>query len=454
MGLKMREKQAIIRELAERFRASSKKERGRILDQCVELTGYSRCYAAFALRCCGKKQVRMIGDKRIIFIPGHARPPGTTRKRPGRYNSSVILDALIRLWALSDGLCGKRLVAFIRDTLPLLERQGSISLPDDLMRQRLMSISPATVDRLLVKTKALTQLKGRSTTRPGTLLKYHIPVRTFADWNEQQPGFCEVDLVAHDGGCAFGDYIQTLDVTDVATGWTEARAVKNKAQCHVFEALKYIRYHLPFPMLGIDSDNGGEFINNELNRYCLAEKITFTRSRPYRKNDNCFVEQKNYSIVRRTVGYYRYETLEQLDVLNKLYALLAIFSNFFQPVMKLKEKVRNGSRLTRRYDTPLTPYRRITDHPSVADDVKRALHEHYHQLDLVQLKRSINLLQAQLFRTAVTVTQNQQRIPPSYPKLNHPWRKSGIRLRRDTLNLQTPVISGATQINTQKRSFS
>jgi hypothetical protein len=273
-----------------------------MLDDVVELTGYTRCYAAFVLRNCGKKQLRIVAGRALCFIPGHARSKGTPRHRQRKYGSPEFLDALKRLWALADGLCGKRLVAFIRQTLPVLLRQGSLQIADPALINQLLTVSPATADRLLAPTKARLRLKGRSTTRPGTLLKYHIPIRTFADWNDQRPGFCEIDLVAHDGGSAWGDYIHTLDLTDVATGWTEPQAVKNKAQCYVFDGLQQIRKRLPFHLLGIDSDNGGEFINDELRRYCEAEQITFTRSRPYRKNDNCFIEQKNCSIVRRTVG--------------------------------------------------------------------------------------------------------------------------------------------------------
>jgi hypothetical protein len=173
-----------------------------------------------------------------------------------------------------------------------------------------------------------------------------------------RPGFVEIDLVGHDGGDAKGEFAQTLDLTDVCTTWTETEAVRNKAQQWVFDALKDIRQRLPFPLLGIDSDSGGEFINHHLYRYCQTEQITFTRTRSYRKNDNCFVEQKNYSIGRRAVGYLRYDTAEELRTLNELYRHLRLYSNFFQPTMKLKEKIRIGSRITKKYDKPITPYRR------------------------------------------------------------------------------------------------
>jgi hypothetical protein len=423
MGLTMRERHAIVRELAPRFHRASKKERGHLLDEFVGLTGYTRCYAAYVLRNCGKKQLRIVQGKRVVFVPGHARIQGTARTRQRKYGSPLLMNALEFLWALADGLCGKLLVVFIRQTLTLLEQQGSLQIVDPTIRGQLMTISAATADRLLMKTKARSKLKGRSTTRPGTLLKHHIPIRTFADWDEHHPGFCEIDLVAHDGGSACGDFIHTLDMTDVATGWTEPEAVRNKAQCHVFDGLQHIRTRLPFPLLGIDSDNGGEFINNELHRYCQDERITFTRSRPYRKNDNCFVEQKNYSIVRRTVGYYRYDTSEQLSLLNELYHNLRLFTNFFIPVMRLKEKVRNGSKVTRRYDVPRTPYHRLLAHPDFGDNLKQELTRQYEQLNVVQLKRQLNKLQDLLFRSAIEA--GPPRPPrPAHPSDHHPWRST------------------------------
>jgi hypothetical protein len=397
MGLKMRERHAIVRELAPRFQKAAKKQRTRILTEFVELTGYARCYAAYILRTCGKKQVRVIGNKRITFIPGYARESGAPRARPRGYGKTPFVTMLKRLWALSDGLCGKRLVVFIRETFPQLERQGTLKITDPHVREQLLSVSAATLDRLLATTKCETRLKGRSYTRPGTLLKHHIPVRTFADWNDVQPGFAEVDLVAHDGGSAFGDYCHSLNLTDVVTAWTETIAVQNKAQIHVFAGLKHIRQQLPFPLLGIDSDNGSEFINVELAHYCLDEHITFTRSRPYKKNDNCFVEQKNYTIVRRTVGYYRYQTRAQLELLNALYALLRLYTNFFQPVMKLKERIRTGSKLTRRYDTPQTPYKRVLAHPHISQEIKDHLTQQYDTLNVVALKRQLNHLSKRSF---------------------------------------------------------
>jgi len=423
MGLTMKERYAIVRELAPRYQQSRKGERSKILDEFVQLTGLVRSYASHLLKVYGTRKSVVVDGQRVVVIVGQPSSTKRRRKRPRRYDQTV-LDVLKRLWAFSNGLCGKRLQVFIRQTLPILERFGELSV-DDSVRTKLHAISPATIDRLLAPTKATSRLKGRSHTKPGTLLKHHIPIRTFADWNEAQPGFVEVDLVAHDGGIAYGDYAQTLDLTDIATTWTETRAVKNKAQCHVFAALQQIRRSLPFELKGIDSDNGGEFINNHLRRYCEQEHISFTRSRPYRKNDNCFVEQKNYSIVRTTVGYYRYDQPHQIQLLDQLYQLLRLYTNFFQPSMKLREKVRSGSRLTRRYDAPMTPYQRVLEHPAIASNVKSQLSALYQTLNPAHLMRCMAKLQHQLFRSALRSPKISS-IPPGYPEENHPWRLTSV----------------------------
>ncbi|MGH9765398.1 MAG: DDE-type integrase/transposase/recombinase, partial [Blastocatellia bacterium] len=235
-----------------------------------------------------------------------------------------------------------------------------------------------------------------SHTKPGSLLKSQIPIRRFDKWNEGKPGFVEIDLVGHDGGNSSGEFCFTLDVTDIFTRWTETRAVKNKAQVWVFKALEYIIKLLPFALLGIDSDNGSEFINAHLLRYCQQQKITFTRARPYRKNDNCFVEERNNSIVRRAVGYQRYDTDDQLKTLNELYSLLRLYTNYFQPVMKLIKKERVGSKVKKVYDKPQTPYHRVLASADVSDLQKRKIRNEYTGLNPAQLKREISRLQEKL----------------------------------------------------------
>ena len=308
---------------------------------------------------------------------------------------------------ICDGICGKRLAPYLEEIVPTLERLGELRL-DKVTRRKLIGISPATIDRMLAPARKRYQLRARSQTKPGTLLKHQIPIRTFSDWDELRPGFIEVDLVSHEGGNARGDYAYTLDATDVCTAWTETEAVRNRAERWVFAGLERVKERFPFDIIGIDSDNGGEFINNHLFRYCTENKITFTRSRPYRKNDNCFVEQKNYSVVRRAVGYRRYDTPCDLEVLNELYAVLRLFTNYFQPSMKLIEKTRNGSKVHKRYDRARTPYRRALDSGTVPEEAKQKLRETHATLNPVKLGREISRLQDRLDGLAQSKNQVQE----------------------------------------------
>jgi len=214
--------------------------------------------------------------------------------------------------------------------------------------------------------------KGRKGTKPGTLLKKAIPIRTFADWNEKKPGFIEADLVGHDGGVFSGDFAQSLNFVDILTGWDESCACINKAQIHVFEAIRPASARFPFAIAEIDSDNGSEFINDHMLRYCIQNKITFTRSRAYKKNDLCYVEQKNYSIVRRAVGYLRHDTQEEVDILNKIYIYLGQYTNYFIPAQKLISKTRKGSSVSKKYDEAKTPYRRVFECDDIDDKKNRS----------------------------------------------------------------------------------
>jgi len=399
MRLTMHQRKAVTQQLASRYRHARKKDQGRILDEFTVLTGYCRPYAAWVLRNCGRKRTLTIKGVRSVYVIGHL----TNRKetpRPRIYDRRVLVP-LTLLWKLSGGLCGKRLAPFIRTCVPILERFEEISL-DAETRGKLLAISPATIDRMLAVERKKSQLKGRATTKPGTLLKHQIPIRTFADWNERIPGFVEIDLVAHDGGFPGSDVIHTLDLTDVSSGWTETRALRTKAQRWVLEALHDIIHIIPFPLKGIDSDNGGEFINTELVRFCQKHSLSFTRSRPYRKNDNCFVEQKNYSIVRSAVGYYRYDSEQELELLTTLYSSLRLFTNFFQPVMKLQHKTRSASKVKKTYDAPQTPYVRLLFHSAVSPEAKARLQRIYRTLNPAHLRRTIALLQEKLVILAQT----------------------------------------------------
>lgn len=395
----MAERRSVTRETAKRYQKASKKQKGLILDEFTALMGYNRSYASHVLSNWGRRvYLRVKGEAVAAVLGGPAKK--THRVRPRKYDGGF-LRVLRSLWEIADYLCGRRLAPFIRTTLPVLERFGEIRL-DDETRGKLMSISPATIDRMLKSEKKRLALKSRAKTKPGTLLKHQIPIRTFSDWDDLRPGFTEVDLVGHDGGNARGEFCQTLHLTDVCTSWCEMQAVRNKAQVWVFEALKDIRERLPFPFLGLDSDNGGEFINDQLWRYCVEQGITFTRTRAYKKNDNCHVEQKNWSVVRRHVGYMRHDTEDELNTLNELYGHLRLYVNFFQPVMKLKEKIRAGSRVTKTYHPPKTPFQMVLDSGHVDKAVKRNLKRQYEKLNPAELKRSITKLQHKLTRLATS----------------------------------------------------
>jgi hypothetical protein len=394
MRLKMKARQEVTAVTAGQYRGATKKEKRVLLDQFVSTTGYSRWYARLVLRHEGRRtQV----DRQTVVLAVRSGSGRRVRKRPRIYDEKVE-TALLKLWRIMDYICGKRLQPILPELVTVLERHNEFRC-DRETRAKLLRISAATIDRLLKPERRKHELRGRSGTKPGTLLKKQIPIRTFADWDEQQPGFAEIDLVGHDGGVAAGDYCQSLDLTDIATTWTETEAVRNKAQAWVFEALKNLRKNLPFPLLGLDSDNGSEFINQQLSSYCQLEKLTFTRSRPYRKNDNCFVEQKNYSVVRRAVGYQRYDTEAQLQLLNELYAHLRLYTNFFQPTMKLQSKERVGSKVTKRYDRAQTPYQRVLATPQIAKAKKDLLRAKYETLNPAALKRKITRLQERLLKT-------------------------------------------------------
>jgi len=395
--LNMRQKKAVTKELKKRYSKATKKKKSIMLDEFCATTGYNRSYASWILKI---KKDRVLGymktgGRRIKFVAAKAK--AKKKGRPRIYTYDVFL-ALKRIWVIFDFICSKRLAPFMAEAVAKLKKHKEIETTDKV-DQKLMAMSPSTIDRLLKKEKDKFRLgKGKSGTKPGTLLKNQIPIRTFADWDNAVPGFTEVDLVGHDGGNNSGDYVQSLNFVDIATCWDSTAACKNKAQVHVFGALKAIIARFPFTVLGIDSDNGSEFINAHMLKYCLKNEITFTRSRPYKKNDSCFVEQKNYSVVRRNVGYLRHDTDEELRVLNELYIYLDSYVNYFQPVLKLISKTRVGSKVTKKYDKAKTPFRRVLESRSIDDRIKKSLKKEYDILNPAELKRNITRLQDELLK--------------------------------------------------------
>jgi hypothetical protein len=363
-------KRELVETIRPRYLKAPRNEKSKIIDEFIANTGCHRKYAIRLLR------------------KGY---PAKKRKRSGRkkkYQGEVI-QALIRIWEICGRICSKRLKPFLPEIVAVLERHKEIKLEAEV-KEMLLSMSSATIDRCLQK-EHFEKKHGISTTRPGTLLKNAIAVRTFTDWNEERPGFMEIDLVAHCGGSAEGQFCYTLTAVDISTGWTECLAVKNRTQEAVFAQIVQLRERLPFPLLGLDSDNGSEFINDMLYRYCLKEKITFTRSRPYRKNDQAHVEQKNWSVVRRTVGYDRYETPEQLSLLQSIYADLRYYVNFFQPVLKsIGRKHLEEHKFIKVYDRAATPLQRAVQSNEMPVQTKAAWINTYLHCNPVALKNKID----------------------------------------------------------------
>jgi len=387
----------ITQATAARYRKADKKGKGQILNEFCELTSYNRCYAGFLLRNYGKSRVVGKGVHAVKLVPvkGGAKRPG----RPRRYGVEV-QKALKGLWAHFDFLCGKRLEPFLRTTLPLMRRHGEMQFPEEVYAQ-LLCISASTIDRLLGPEKARMRLKGRSHTKPATLLQYQVPIRTWSQWDEvAEPGHVQMDLVGHDGGNNRGEFAFTLTLTDYFCQWTERRAVKNRAQKWVFEAFQQIRAALPFPLKSINTDSGGEFINKNLIAYCRKTGIGFTRSRPSRKNDNCLVEQKNYDSVRKIVGYLRYDTEEELVVLNQIYRLHGLLFNYLYPSQRLVDKHREGSKVYKKHDDPNSPYQRLLDTESISKGLKTKLRVQYYRLHPLELSKQISRLQDKLLQMA------------------------------------------------------
>ena len=390
MALSMQEKQHVGREVALRYLRARKKDKGIMLHEFCATTGYSPPYAAFLLRTYARRVI--LGA--VTLVP--TRPSPWPRQRKHVYGPAVV-EALVWMYHLAGELCGKRLQAALPELLHALERSGT-TLPDPL-HGALLRMGSATMDRLLRGEKAKGNNRRHAPrTKPGSLLRL-IPMISFRELSAAAPGQVEVDLVSHDGGKATGDHCYTLTVTDRCTGWTEIVPVPSRAQVYVFEALTTVLSHLPFPVQLLHSDNGSEFINDELRRFCEAHGIRFSRSRPYHKNDNCYVENKNWTLVRRCLGYHRFDTEGQLADLRQLETLLAQRANVLQPSMALLEKVRTGSRIQKRYHAPLTPLHRLLQAPEVSDQAKARLLQQLKDVDPISLQRDINILQSRLLGT-------------------------------------------------------
>jgi len=362
--------------VAERYRLAGRAEKGRILDELCKVTGWHRKHA-----------VRTLAARRVVTLDG-------PRRRKPTYNAAI-KDALIALWEASDRICGKRLVVMIPTLLPALERHGRLTLNEG-DRTLILGVSAATIDRILVDTKIAAANGRRRRVGFYSAVRREVPIRTFNDWNDPAPGFCEIDMVAHGGASVAGSFIQTLTMVDVATGWTECIPLVTRESGLVVEALKRAQSLFPWLLLGADFDNDSAFMNEIVVPWCRAQNMEVTRSRAYKKNDQAFVEQKNGAVVRRLVGYGRFEGIETACVLQRLYAASRLHTNFFQPSFKLRDKRREGAKVIKRYHLPATPYARALAHPKLSKVVKKQLRKLYRTLDPVALLAEMREAQTQL----------------------------------------------------------
>lgn len=340
----------LILAISERYRRADKTARSVILDEFVAVTGFHRKHAIRVLN--GGQELR----------------PSTRSARPTLYDEAV-RQSLVVLREASDRICGKRLKPLIPLLIESLERHGHLNL-DSVVRSKLLKVSAATIDRLLAPARHATGDRRRPS-KPR--VRASIPVRTAGDRPSDVPGFVEADLVAHCGGSMAGSFVHTLVLTDVATGWVECLPIAVRDASIVLDAVRAIRRSLPFPLQGLDTDNGTEFVNAAMKAYCDEEGIEFTRSRPYRKNDQAWVEQKNGAVVRRMVGYGRLEGVAAAESPGRLYSATRLFVNFYQPSFKLISKSRHGGRTRKQYETPTTPAARLAAHPSLSDEMKYRL---------------------------------------------------------------------------------
>jgi hypothetical protein len=430
-------KREYLRLIHERYRKARRSEKTAMLEEFCKVCGYNRKYAIWLLQ-------RPLSQAK-------AHRPRT--QRPVTYSKAAI-TTLAKIWEASGYLCSQRLKAALPQWLPWAKKHFAIS--KELERQ-LLAISARQMDRRLFPNKRAAKRRLYGTTRPGSLLKHMIPIKT-EHWDVTLPGYLEIDLVSHSGASAAGEFLYTLDCVDIATGWVERQAVMGKGQHGIVEALSQIEQRLPFRLRGIDSDNGSEFINAHLFNFCQQrpkdQSVQFTRSRPYKKDDNAHVEQKNWTHVRKLLGWQRYDTAEALQRINSLYEKLRIFQNLFQPSMKLSRKIRKGSRVMRRYDQPATPLERVLQSGEKTPQL-RALKSLAQNTDPFELSRQIDQQLDRLYNLKAQQSSPGERIPltkpvPDKPHLPRPKIGSAWRDWAFTNKQKRQLYEMQRQIRTQR----
>ncbi len=413
--------------IRQRYAQASQTGKSQILTEFCATTGYHRKYAIALLNT----------------PPAPTPPPG--RRRAPTYTAQAV-TILGTLWEVAGYPWSARLKALLPLWLPWAKQHLPISRQ---VEAQLRTISPSTIDRRLRGRKRRLKRRLYGRTKPGTLLKHHIPIKT-DHWDVTAPGFTEIDLVSHSGNSADGDFLQTLNLTDIHTGWSESRAIMGKSQTAVRPVLEELRAALPFALCGVDSDNGAEFINDHLFRYCAARAIQFTRGRPYKKDDNAHIEQKNWTHVRKLLGWDRYDSPDALDAINDLYRHeLRLMMNLFQPSVKLVRKVRRGSRLTRRYDAPQTPLDRLAASPGADPTTIAALQQLRRRLDPFTLAEVIDRKLAKIHRLTNLRHSPGTVRPPAQPdatsasKTPHRWQNHNLFFQRPPANRtaeQRPLV--------------
>jgi len=368
----------LVAAVAGRYALGNRVERGRILDEFAAVTGHHRKHAMRLLRA---------GSESRDSVPRPSR----------RVYDAAVREALIVIWEASDRVCGKRLRPLVPILVEAMERHGHLRLAPEV-RIGVLAMSAATIDRSLREAKERSGARRRAP--PSAAIRRSVAVRTFDGWNDPPPGFVEADLVAHSGPTAKGSFVQTLTLTDIATGWTECAPLLVREQKLLTAVLGEVRKRLPFALLGFDTDNDSVFMNETVQAYCKEADIEFTRCRPYRKNDQAWVEQKNGAVVRRIVGYRRFEGLEAAAALGRLYSAVGLFVNFFQPSFKLAEKSRDGAKVRKRYHAPATPYQRLLADPRTSEETRCRVNAIHATLDPVRLLQIIRASQQELVEIA------------------------------------------------------
>lgn len=404
--LSMSTRQELISVVRERYAQATGVERRRILDEFVSVTGYHRKHA-------------------IRLLVGSPRARGGDPGELRRIYREAERAALIVLWEAADRICGKRLKAALPTLVEAMERHNHLCL-EPAVRERLLAMSAATMDRLLSDVREQAQGRRRRHTAVNAVRR-QVKVRTFQDWGDPPPGWMEADFVAHCGEVAVGSFVHTLTLTDIASGWTECVPIVVRERTLVVEAVRAVQTDLPFALRGLDTDNDSAFMNEVLLDYCGEAGIELTRCRAYKKNDQAWVEQKNGSVVRRLVGYGRLEGLSGARRLGRLFRAARLYVNYFQPSFKLKEKKREGARVSKRYHAPATPYERLLANDRVEEPAKERLRAEFARLDPIALLREIRAAQAELAAPGAEPTDRTDDLTPFLAGLARAWEDGEVR---------------------------